>query len=73
MQLDVKEEKKIESHPQWDISDEEDEEKEDGDGSESDISSFDESDEDWANVMWTILYIQTLILITPIYNMWCEI
>ncbi len=41
----MKEEKKIESHPQWDISEDE-EEKEGDDGSETDMSSYDESDED---------------------------
>lgn len=47
LQLDVKEAKKIESHPQWEISDD-DEEKDadDEDGSESDISDYDESDAD---------------------------
>ena len=46
-QLDVKEAKKVESHPQWEISDD-DEEKDadDEDGSESDISDYDESDGD---------------------------
>ncbi|KAK2171190.1 hypothetical protein NP493_1094g02025 [Ridgeia piscesae] len=47
IKLDVKEAKKIESHPQWEISDD-DEEKDadDEDGSESDISDYDESDAD---------------------------
>ena len=45
-QLDVKEHKKIENHPQWDISEDEDE-KADGDLTESEGSSeFDESDDE---------------------------
>ncbi|KAI0226507.1 J domain-containing protein [Lamellibrachia satsuma] len=47
IKLDVKEAKKVESHPQWEISDD-DEEKDadDEDGSESDVSDYDESDMD---------------------------
>ena len=45
-QLDVKEAKKIENHPQWDISD--DEEKEDNEGSETEgDSDYDDSEDDW--------------------------
>ena len=44
LQLDVKEAKKIENHPQWDISDEE---KEDAEATETeDDSDYDESGRD---------------------------
>ena len=46
-QLDVKEAKKVESHPQWEITDDE-EEKEDEEGSDSAVSSDEDySEEDW--------------------------
>ncbi|CAH1799731.1 unnamed protein product [Owenia fusiformis] len=45
IKMDVKEAKKVESHPQWEISD--DEEKDEDDNSESELSSdYDESDDD---------------------------
>ncbi|XP_013381039.1 translocation protein SEC63 homolog [Lingula anatina] len=48
IKLDVKEAKKIENHPQWDISDEEDENKddEDEDVTDSEASSEEDSDEE---------------------------
>lgn len=46
IQLDVKEAKKVEEkHPQWDISDDEEEKKSDH-GSESDLDSEDDSSND---------------------------
>ncbi len=45
LQLDVKEAKKVESHPQWDISDDEDKEENDGTESEGD-SDYDDSEDD---------------------------
>ena len=47
IKLDVKEAKKVESHPQWDLMDEEDEDKENEDETASDVSTdYDESDDD---------------------------
>ena len=48
-QLDVKEAKKVESHPQWDMSEEEEEEdKEEDEATDSeDYDSEDDSQDDW--------------------------
>ena len=45
-QLDVKEARKVESHPQWDMSEDEDEEKAEGDMTETEDDSYDESDDE---------------------------
>ena len=42
-QLDVKEARKVESHPQWDMSEDEDGDKADADLTETDDDSYDES------------------------------
>ena len=51
-QLDVKEAKKIESHPQWETISEDEDEKE-AEGSESDAST--ESDDDYDDDDWSLL------------------
>ena len=45
-QLDVKEKMEVKNHPQWDMPDEDDEDKDMEEVTESEGSSYDESDED---------------------------